>query len=159
MTFTQKRKQKKKSKELGNNTLHEAYETMFNMVEYVITNQGFIDNQIMGLEIRNGKIIGVHDLPVKDENIDLTPVYIEKLLEQFPMVVHVFEAWTAPDTTVKPSEHPDRKDTVQMMFYTEASVHVSTCQKDVENNTVTKGELIRPDEIGGRLTKHTPTTH
>ena len=156
---TQKRKQQKLSRELGKNSLHDAYEKMFSMVEFVLARQGHISHQIMGLEFKKGKIRKVHALPVEDDSVEKTPEYIERMLSKYPMVVHVFEAWSSPDDSVKPSEHSQRQDVVELFFYTEAQVHVSTCVRDMEKGTISKGEIFKPDQVGGRLAKPMPVTH
>ena len=58
-SFTQKRKQDRLSKELGRDSLQEAYDRMFEMVEFVIDKQGYISHQINGLEFKKGALKGV----------------------------------------------------------------------------------------------------
>lgn len=158
-SFTQKRKQKKLGKELKSNTLIDAYDKMFSMIEFVIQKQGCIENQILGLDVINGSITGVNAYYVKDSEIDLVPVIIEDMLTKYPMLVQIFEAWSAPDFEGRPSGHPQKQDIIQVLIYTESSIYTATCPRDLETKSITKGELIKPDQVSGRLVRHEPTKH
>jgi hypothetical protein len=158
-SFTQTRKAERIAKELGKKSLQEAYDAMFKMIEFIISQKGFIHHQINGLEFKNGLMVGVHSLPVNHDKRYNTPEYIELMLSKYSMVVHIYEAWSSPDDGMPPSKHPKKQDIVNLTFYTISSVHNAQCIRNMDSGTIQKGELIKPEEVGGRMARITPIIH
>jgi len=142
---------------LGESPFIPAYDFMFGMVEYVYTNSGGVNHALYGVDFVAGKPTGVNVLVV--QRIEDVPRLREEMLQKWPMVAHVFEAWAAPDASVPASEHPDRYDIVSVMLNTSDMVATASCRVDPDKKTIERGELLYPSGVGGRLGRELPTRH
>jgi len=84
---------------------------------------------------------------------------IGMMLEKFPVVTHVCEAWTAPDFKFQPSEHPEKQDIVAVAIYSGSSVYMTTCNADERNRRVEKATLFKASAVGGRMAYQHPQSH
>ncbi len=142
---------------LGSNAFTPAYDLIFGMVNAVFSKEGEVNHELIGLDFEAGKPVGVNVLLVK--RIQDVPRLRAGMLEHWPMVAHVFEAWGAPDASVAPSAHPLRYDIVNIALHTSDMAAVGMCRADSKAKTVEKADLIYPDKIGGRLGLDLPTRH
>lgn len=142
---------------LGTEPFMPAFDLVFGMVEHVYSHIGGVTHQLIGIDFEAGKPIGVNTLDIR--HVTDVPYLRSKMLEKWPMVAHVFEAWAAPDASAPPSAHPLRYDVVNIMLHTNEIAAVAPCRVDAVKKLVERAELIYPDQIGGRLGREMPTRH
>ena len=75
-----------------------------------------------GLRLERGRL-EVVEVPSPESPDDL-PALLRELQTRFDVVCVAAEAWTAPDTTVKPSEHPQRQDSLTIVLYSQGAAHL-----------------------------------
>lgn len=142
---------------LGENPFKPAYDFIFGMVEVVYTSSGGVNHELIGIDFLAGKPTGVNVMVVR--RIEDVPRLREQMLQNWPMVAHVFEAWAAPDASVPASQHPQRYDIVSVMLNTSDMVAAASCRVDPGQKTIERGELVFPSGVGGRLGRELPTRH
>lgn len=142
---------------LGSNPFAPAYDLIYGMIKTVFSQVGGVNHELIGVDFEAGTPTGVNVLVVK--RIEDVNRLRAEMLEKWPMVAHVFEAWAAPDESVAPSTHPLRYDVVNVALHTSDMAAVAMCRADAENRSVVKADLIYPDQIGGRLGRELPTRH
>ena len=142
---------------LGRDPFTPAYDLIYGMVQAVFAQQGEVSHELIGVDFEAGKPVGVSVLVVR--RIEDVPRLRADMLERWPMVAHVFEAWAAPDAAVAPSLHPLRYDVVNVALHTSDMAAVAMCRANASRRTVEKTDLIYPDQIGGRLGRELPTRH
>lgn len=142
---------------LGTEPFAPAYELVFGMVDTVYSATGGVNHELIGIDFEAGKPTGVNVLVVR--RIEDVPRLREEMLLKWPLVAHVFEAWSAPDDSMPPSQHPLRYDVVNVALHTSDRAAVAMCRVDENQRTVEKADLIYPDKIGGRLGRDLPTRH
>ena len=147
----------KREEMLGNNPFILAYDLVFGMVNTVFSKFGDVNHELIGIDFDDGKPTGVNVLVV--HRIDDVPRLREEMLNKWPMVAHVFEAWAAPDATVAPSIHPLRYDVVNVVLHTSDMAAVAVCRANAEMKTVEKADLEHQYQLGGRLGRELPTRH
>lgn len=139
---------------LGDNFFTTAYEFLFGMVERMYVDAGGVANELIGIDFDSGKVCGVNVLLVR--RTEDVPHLRDQMLEKWPMVAHVFEAWAAPDTSVPPSQHPLRYDVVSVVLHVSDMVAAGMCRVDPGSRTIERGELLHPTEVRGRLGRDLP---
>lgn len=142
---------------LGDDPFKQAYDLLYGMVEFVYTNSGGVNHELIGIDFDAGKPVGVNVLEVR--RIEDVPRLREQMIKTWPMVAHVFESWAAPDSSKPPSEHPQRYDVVSLMFHTPDMVGAAACRVDEGKRSIERGELLYPTGLGGRLGRELPTRH
>lgn len=142
---------------LGSDPFAPAFDIGFGMVNAVFSKAGGVNHELIGFDFEAGVPVGMNVLVV-ERTEDVARLRAE-MLERWPLVAHVFEAWAAPDASVAPSAHAQRYDVVNVALYTSDMAAVAICRVDVEKQKVVKGDLIFPDQIGGRLGRVLPTRH
>lgn len=134
---------------LGSDPFKAAYDLLYGMVESVYTQSGGVNHELIGLEFEAGKPAGVNVLLVK--RTEDVPRLRDQMLLRWPMVAHICGAWSAPDTSMPPHTHPQRKDVVGITLHTVEFVAVAQCEVDAAARTVKRGDLLMPTETKGRL--------
>lgn len=142
---------------LGDNPFNSAYNFLFGMAEVVYKSTGGVNHELIGMDFDAGKPTGVNVMLVR--RIEDVPRLREQMLQKWPMVAHVFEAWAAPDASVPASEHPQRYDIVSVMLNTIDMVAAASCRVDPGKKTIERGELLYLSGVGGRLGRELPTRH
>lgn len=147
-----------RARALGVGAFAEAYEFIFNRVEAIYTTTGGINHQLIGVDFEEGKPMTLSILPVRrPEDVQRNR---PSMIERWPLVAHVVEAWAAPDETVMPpSAHPQRFDVVSIMLFTPDCAAAAMCRVDEADRTIEQAELIFPDQIGGRFGHALPQRH
>jgi len=138
-----------RAKMLGTDPFKVAYELIYGMVETVFTQAGGLNHELIGMEFEGGKPIGVNTLPVT--RVEDVPRLRARMLERWPMVAHVFEAWAAPDASMPAHAHPDRYDICAIMLHTSEFVAIANCRVDVAQKTIERAELCIPEALAGNL--------
>jgi len=138
-----------RSEQLGIDPFPAAFDLIYGMVETVFTETGGVNHELIGIDFENGKPTGANVLLVI--NIEEVPRLRALMLERWPMVAHVFEAWAAPDASVPAHAHPDRYDIVAIMLNTLEFMAVANCRVTVATKTIERAELMMPDQVQGRL--------
>lgn len=138
-----------RSEKLGMDPFPAAFDFIYGMVEAVFTKAGGVNHELIGIDFENGKPTGVNVLLVN--NVEDVPRLRARMLEQWAMVAHVFEAWAAPDASVPARAHPARYDIVAIMLNTSEFMAVANCRVDVAAKTIERAELMMPDDVQGRL--------
>lgn len=134
---------------LGSDPFPTCMDQVYGMAEYVYSRSGMVNHQLIGLEMLDGSVTGVNVLYVK--RIEDAPKLRDELLQRFPMVAHVFEAWSAPDRTAAPSAHPKRTEIVSISLHSLEAAVFMQCPADPKQRKVVRGEVIVPTEVKGRL--------
>ena len=142
---------------LGLDPFAPAFDLVFGMIEAVFTQTGGVTHELIGIDFDAGKPTGVNVLVVR--RVEDAPRLRAQMLEKWSMVVHVFEAWAAPDQSVPPHAHPLRTDIVSVMLHTSDMAASASCRVDTEKKTVQRDALIFVDQIGGRLGRELPQRH
>jgi hypothetical protein len=142
---------------LGSDPFSKAYDLIFGMINEVFYKTGGVNHELLGFDFDAGKPIGVNVISIR--RVEDVPMLRSQMLERFPMVAHVFEAWEAPDQSMPAHAHPLRHDIVSAMFHTIDMVAVATCRVDVKERTIERAELIFPEHLGGRLGVELPQRH
>ncbi len=142
-----------RAKMLGVDPFGVAIDLIYGMAEAVYTKTGAINHQLIGLEFEAGKPTGVHVLLVK--RVEDVPALQEKMLQHWPLVAHVFEAWLAPPgSEAPPHAHPLRQDVVVISLNSPEVAMFCNCPVNGAKRTINRGEFIVPTAIGGRLGRH-----
>lgn len=105
-----------RAEQLGTDPFAAAFDLIYGMVEAVFTKTGGINHELIGIDFEGGKPTGVNVLLVT--HVDEVPRQRALMLERWPMVAHVFEAWEAPDDSMPAHVHPQRHDIVAVMLHT-----------------------------------------
>jgi hypothetical protein len=85
---------------LGENGFMNAYDLIYGMAEAVYTKTGGVDHQLIGIDLEGGKPTGVSTLRIRrPEDVQH---HRTAMIDKWPLVAHVLEAWTAPDQSVTP---------------------------------------------------------
>jgi hypothetical protein len=142
---------------LGDNPFIPAYDFLFAMLEPIYTASGCIDHQLIGIAFQDGMPTGINVVNIR--RIEDVPRLREQMLQRWPLVAHVFEAWVAPDTSAPPSKHPERVDVVSIMLNTSDILASAPCRVDPVRRTIERAELTFPDRVDGRLGRELPTRH
>lgn len=143
---------------LGENAFSLAYDLIYGMAEAVYTKTGGVNPQLIGIDFEAGKPTSVSTLPVRRPE-DVQRVRTS-MIERWSLVAHVFEAWAAPDQKfTPPSAHPERYDIVSIMLFTPDCAAGAMCKVDVAKRTIERGDLIFPDQVGGRFGHALPKRH
>ncbi|MBY0464779.1 MAG: hypothetical protein K2W33_07520 [Burkholderiales bacterium] len=142
---------------LGENIFGPAYDFLFNMAQHVYTSVGGVNHELIGVDCKDGKPVGVNILRIR--RIEDVPRLREEMLQKWPLVAHVFEAWAAPDASCPAHAHPQRYDIVSIMLNTIELSAAATCRVDEARKTIERGELQFLSALGGRLGRELPTKH
>jgi len=142
---------------LGSEPFAVAYELVFGMISAVFAQAGCLTHELIGIEFEAGKPTGVNVLAIR--RTEDVPRLRTEMLDKWPMVVHVCEAWAAPDLSAAPHAHPLRYDIVSVMLHTLDMVASAACRVDVARRTIERSDLLFPDQVGGRLGCELPTRH
>ena len=143
-----------RAEKLGNDPFSAAFELVYGMVETVFTKAGGINHELIGLDFEQGVPTGVNVLLVRD--VQDVPRLRALMLERWPMVAHVFEAWEAPDASMPAHAHPQRHDIVAVMLHTSDLIAAANCRVNPAARTIERAELIMPSEVQGRLGRVLP---
>lgn len=122
---------------------------VYGMAEYVYSKSGMVNHQLIGLEMLDGSVTRANHLYVK--RIEDASKLRDEFIQRFPMVAHVFEAWSAPDPSVAPSAHPNRTEIISISLHTLEAAVFMQCPVDPKAKKVIRGEVIVPTEVNGRL--------
>lgn len=144
---------------LGSNPFEIAYDAVFGMVQEVYRQTGGINHQLMGIEFKDGKIARVNSLPIDAENINRLSENLQLMLTKWPVVVHVAEAWQAPDEGVPASKHPGRKDIISITIHGEEVAASASCEVNLATRQVKKGPLHPVNKIEGRFARPLAVKH
>lgn len=142
---------------LGDDPFTPAYDLIYQLLAAIFMQSGRLQNELIGLEFEHGQPKQASVVNVQD--IEHVPVMLDQMLQRWPMVVHAFEAWLAPDRSYPTSEHPLREDIVSLMLHTQDVVAAAICPCDATTKIVHKAELVFPDAIGGRGARKLPVQH
>lgn len=134
---------------LGSDPFPKCMDETYGMVEHVYSRSGELNHQLIGFEMVDGSITKANVLFVK--HIEDAPKLRDKFLQRYPMVAHVFEAWSAPDQQAQPSAHPRRTEVICISLHSLDAAVFMQCPADSKLKTVIRGEVIVPTEIQGRL--------
>jgi hypothetical protein len=92
-------------------------EQIFGLQEHIFQNMGTCPVSLLGLSIQDSGLKSVTDIVFKgDPRTELAPL-LRKAQGVFDAVCVVVEAWSAPDSTYRPSDHPLRKEIVGITIY------------------------------------------
>lgn len=134
---------------LGVDPFTVAYDLLYGMAESVYRQSGGVNHELIGLDFRDGKPSGVHVLLVK--RTEDVPRLRDQMLQRWPMVAHICEAWAAPDASCAPHAHPQLKDVVGISLNTIEFMAMAQCEVDDVTNTMKRGDLVMPTAVAGRL--------
>lgn len=134
---------------LGSDPFRVAYDAVFGMAERLWTEAGCVPHQLLGLEFEGGNLRQVHVLRI-DRPEDV-PLRRAQMLERWPMVAHVCEAWGAPDLSHPPSLHPRRQEIVAIMLNTEEFMAAAQCEVNPADRTIKRAELRMIDRAEGKM--------
>ena len=142
---------------LGADPFTASYDLIFDMIHSVFTNTGGVLHELIGIDFEAGKPIGVNVLTI--HRVEDVPHLRTQMLERWPMVAHVCEAWEAPDQSAPPHAHPLRYDIVSVMLHTTDMAAMASCRVDIDKKTIQRAELFFPTHVGGRLGVQLPQRH
>lgn len=130
-------------------SFEDVYNTVFERQKSLFEQEGGVQHSLSGLDFEGGVIKSVGTLAVrrKEDVAHLLPA----MLEQWPMVVHVFEAWMAPDPSSAPSAHPHRQDIVYISLHTTDVVAAANCLANPIIPSLEKAPLLFPDRVEGTM--------
>lgn len=130
-------------------SFEDVYDTVFEMQKTMLEREGGVPHSLCGLDFDGGAIKAIGNLTVKRKE-DVSHL-LPTMLEQWPMVVHVFEAWMAPDASSAPSAHPRRQDIVAIALHTTDVVAAANCLVNPIGPSLTKAQLLYPDRVEGSM--------
>lgn len=149
--------EKERAEMLGSNPFEQTYDILYRMIEKVYTTTGSVSHELVGVEFVAGSPSRLDVVSVRHK--EDAPFLREQMLKTWPMVVHIFEAWAAPDASAPASKHPLRFDIVSVMLNTSDAAVSATCRVDPSTRTIERGELLRLSGLGGRFGRDLPTRH
>lgn len=126
-----------------------VFDRVFELQRIVFKEFGGVEHTLMGLDFKAGEIQTVDTLRIKRKE-DVQHLLAD-MLERWPMVAHVFEAWVAPDASTAPSKHAMRQDVVCFMLHTTDVVAAAQCRADAASRTLEKAPLLYPDRVAGTM--------
>jgi hypothetical protein len=138
-----------RNRRLGNDPFKAAYDLIYKVVAGVYTETGGVNHELIGIDFDSGKPTGVNVVLIK--RVGDVPSLRDQMLLMWPMVVHVCEAWSAPDASCPPHDHPKRQDVVAITLHTIEFAATASCLVDEKEQSIRRGELVMPTEMGGRL--------
>lgn len=144
---------------LGQNPFEVAYEAIFGMVKEVYGQTGGVNHQLLGLDFKSGKIAGVNCLQVDNDNINRLPDNIQNMLDRWPVVVHVMEAWEAPPGSIPAHEHPEKKDIIAITIHADGIASAASCEVNAATREVKKGPLLAVQKMEGRFARPLAVKH
>ena len=150
---------KAKTSTMGDSPITKVYDVIFGLVDMLYTKTGGINHELIGFDLKNGEVAGANTLLITKENINHIPERVGQMLNKFPVVAHICEAWEAPSADVLAVEHPERKDVIAIVIYTESSAFTASCEVNPKNQTVKKGELHETVSLQGRMAHQLPQKH
>lgn len=134
---------------LGADPFKAAYDLIYGMIETVYSQTGGVNHELIGLDFEDGRAVGVNIVLIK--RTEDVPDLRDRMLVSWPMVVHVCEAWAAPDASCAPHAHPQRQDVVAVTLHTLEFAATASCLVNEKARTIQRGELLMPTEMKGRL--------
>lgn len=142
---------------LGDKPFDVASDVLTKMVVNVYSKTGEIPHQLLGIDFENGAITGFVAVEIhrKEDVVRMR----DHMLKSFPMVVHIFEAWTAPDNSARPSDHPKRQDSIAIMLHIDGAMAAINCAVDPKARTVTPGPMVIPDQVEGNWRRELGPRH
>lgn len=142
---------------LGDEPFTPAYDMIFQLVAAIFSQSGQLQNELIGLVFEHGK--PKQGCVVNIQEPRQIPAMLGRMLERWPMVVHAFEGWSAPDVSSLASGHPLRQSIVSLVLHTRDDVGAAICPSDATTRTVQKTELIFPKKTSGRCARQLPLRH
>lgn len=141
--------------ETVNPAIQKAYDLMIPMISAMYKELGKADNCLYGLVYDKDEIIKVAYVNLEDDSaVKNAPLMIQRMLQEFPVVVHVFEAWLS-----KPGAGMKRLDIVGFIFNTEAGTWAANCFSNPKEHTFEKVSLQKIEIIGGTQARTFQTLH
>lgn len=134
---------------LGADPFKAAYDLIYGMIETVYSQTGGVNHELIGLEFEAGRAVGINVVLIK--RTEEVPDLRDRMLVSWPMVVHVCEAWAAPDASRAPHAHPQRQDVVAVTLHTLEFAATANCPVNEKARTIQRGELLMPTAMKGRL--------
>lgn len=126
-----------------------VFDKVFELQKMVYKEFGGVQHALMGMDFKAGEIQTVGTLHIKRKE-DVQHL-LSDMLERWPMVVQVFEAWAAPDASTAPSKHALRQDVVCFMLHTTDVVAAAQCRADAASRTLEQAPLVYPDRVEGTM--------
>lgn len=128
---------------------------MIPMISEMYKELGKVDNCLYGLVYEKDEIIRVAYVDLhEDSAVQNAPLIIQRMLQEFPVVVHVFEAWLSnPVAGIK------KVDIVGFIFNTETGAWVANCFSNPKECAFEKVALQKIEIIGGTQARIFQTLH
>lgn len=142
---------------LGETPFETAAEKIIAEVSATYKKTGSIAHQLMGIHFSAGAISGAVAVEIRRKS-DVVRMR-EHMLNSFPMVAHIFEAWIAPDSAARPSQHAQRQDVVAIMLHIEGAMGAINCVVDPLTRSITPGPIIVPDQVEGNFRRELGPRH
>lgn len=139
--------------------IYDVYDHIFELSAKAYGQTGGVNHELIGVEFRGSVIRGLSRVSIAEGEKSKVQPMTASMLKNWPIVVHVMEAWLAPPSDVAPHAHPERKDVVMIMVHTEASAYVATCVVEPGAKAIKKDELLKLDGVGGRFGRELPKQH
>lgn len=148
-----------KAKMLGADPFGVAYEALYGLVAMAYRETGAINHEIIGFNFKDGAIEKVNVLLVEEEHLTQIHRIIESLLQQFPVVAQIMEAWASPPSLYEPSQHPERQEVISIHIHTDEAYSVASCPINPNTRTVEKTPLFPVIRTAGKMAYKIQTRH
>lgn len=148
-----------KAKMLGADPFGVAYEALYGLAAMAYRETGAVNHEIIGFNFKEGAIEKVNVLLVEEEHLTQIPRIIESLLQQFPVVAQIMEAWASPPSLYEPSQHPERQEVISIHIHTDEAYSVASCPINPKTRTVEKTPLFPVISTEGKMAYKIKTRH
>lgn len=148
-----------KAKMLGADPFGVAYEALYGLAAMAYRETGAVNHEIIGFNFKDGAIDKVNVLLVEEEHLTQIPQIIESLLQQFPVVAQIMEAWASPPSLYEPSQHPDRQEVISIHIHTDEAYSVASCPINPKTRTVEKTPIFPVISTEGKMAYKIKTRH
>lgn len=139
---------------LGADPFTVVYDQIYPVIEKMYREKGVMDHILLGVDMKNGNVVSIDAFRAPQK--ELVASMIQAVQNDYLVVAHILECWIATDNSVRPSEHPSRKDAVALIFYAQDCVAVANCVVDPAKRDIIRGELTFSDGVAGTMAAPIP---
>lgn len=144
---------------LGTDPFGIAYEALYGLAAMAYREIGAVNHEIIGFNFKAGEIEKVNVLLVEEDHLTQIPQIIESMLQQFPVVAQIMEAWASPPSLYEPSKHPERQEVISIHIHTDEAYSVASCPINPKTRTVEKTPLFPVIRTEGNMAYKIKTRH
>jgi len=109
----------------GADPISMAYDLMFEMAEILFARSGRLRQELIGFQFQDRDPMLAKAVWV-EQSADLSYL-MKKMLEQWPVVAHIFQGWSIPDSSPAGRTH-GRCEVVVIALHTPTEARMATCR-------------------------------